>query len=124
MLRVQVIFFYEMVHTRILVINYDFTSFQLNLVKKNRNKITCIFFRIYFLCDLLLTLNHYIFQIDWMNRYHEKVLGVIGPLIANDSLTTAWLRARTQTIIINSSDNVKCSITVMLLSISVMFLSS
>ncbi|XP_063404101.1 xaa-Pro aminopeptidase 1-like isoform X1 [Mytilus trossulus] len=56
-------------------------------------------------------------QIDWMNIYHNKVQREIGPLIVNDTLATAWLRARTVPVNINKGDNLKINFILLISSV-------
>jgi hypothetical protein len=40
----------------------------------------------------------FVFQINWINEYHKKVQDIIGPLVSNDPVASAWLKSRTGTI--------------------------
>lgn len=40
----------------------------------------------------------FVFQINWINEYHKKVQNIIGPLVSNDPVASAWLKSRTGTI--------------------------
>ena len=40
----------------------------------------------------------FVFQINWINEYHKKVQDIIGPLVSNDPVASAWLKSRTGTV--------------------------